>query len=371
MLDLRTQFGEIRDDVLAAVTRIFDAQYFILGPEVAGLEREIASYCGVEFGVGCASGSDALLLALMALDVKAGDEVVTTPFTFFATAGAIARLGAKPVFVDIDPSTYNLDPSLLEPRMTWRTRAIIPIHLYGQAADMDGVRNVADLHGVPIIEDAAQAIGAEYNGRRAGSLGHMACFSFYPTKNLGGAGDGGMLTTDDIELAEKVKMLRDHGMRPRYYYRFVGVNSRLDEVQAAVLRIKLSRLEQWQDRRAAIAESYNRLFDQAGLGDKLSTPVVAPGRRHVYHQYVVRIRDGRRDALREYLRGFEIGSEIYYPVPLHLQDCFRTLGYKEGDFPESELAAREVLALPIYPSLTASQQEAVVGRIAEFLNNNV
>lgn len=366
MLDLKPQFAEMRDEVLAAVTRVFDTQHFILGPEGAALEREIAAYVGAEHAVGCASGSDALLLAFMALDIKAGDEVVTSPFTFFATAGSIARLGAKPVFVDIEPETFNIDPARIESVVTWRTKALCPVHLYGQTADMDAIREVADLHGVPIVEDSAQAIGAEFNGRRTGVLGHMACFSFYPTKNLGGAGDGGMITTDDIELAEKLKMLRDHGMRPKYYYRMVGMNSRLDELQAAVLRLKLARLESWHARRAAIACTYFQLFEDAGLLGHVGLPKLAAGRRHVYNQFIVRIADGRRDALREHLRERQVGTEIYYPVPLHLQDCFRSLGHKEGDFPESERAARESLALPIYPDLTPAMQEAVVARVAEF-----
>jgi dTDP-4-amino-4,6-dideoxygalactose transaminase len=370
LLDLKPQFADIREEVLAAVARVFESQHFILGPEGAALEREVAEYSGVAHGVGCASGSDALLLALMALDVKAGDEVVTTPFTFFATAGSIARLGARPVFVDIEPETFNIDPAAVEPRITWRTKAIMPVHLYGQTADMDGVREAADLHGVPIVEDAAQAIGAEFAGRRAGSLGHMACFSFYPTKNLGGAGDGGMVTTDDPELAEKMRILRDHGMRPKYYYRLVGLNSRLDEVQAAVLRVKLARLEAWHARRAEIAARYAELFAAAGLEGRVALPRVAAGRRHVYNQFVVRVLDGRRDALREHLRERGVGTEVYYPVPLHLQDCFRSLGHKEGDFPESERAARETLALPIFPDLTAAQQEAVVGRIAAYFEHD-
>jgi dTDP-4-amino-4,6-dideoxygalactose transaminase len=370
MLDLKSQFAEIRDEVLAAVARVFESQHFILGPEGAALEREVAAYVGAEQAVGCASGSDALLLAFMALGVKAGDEVVTTPFTFFATAGSIARLGAKPVFVDVDPVTFNVDPAQLEPRVTWRTKAICPVHLYGQTADMDGVRAVADLHGVPIVEDAAQAIGAEYDGRRAGVLGHMACFSFYPTKNLGGAGDGGMVTSDDVELAEKVRMLRDHGMRPKYHYRMIGLNSRLDEVQAAVLRVKLARLEAWHAGRARVAARYRDLFAGACLLDRIGVPETAPGRRHVYHQFVVRVYGGHRDALREFLRERGVGTEVYYPVPLHLQDCFRALGHKEGDFPEAERAARETLALPVYPELTPAMQEAVVARIASYFETH-
>jgi dTDP-4-amino-4,6-dideoxygalactose transaminase len=370
LLDLKPQFAEIRDEVLAAVERVFESQHFILGREGAALERALADYVGVAHGVGCASGSDALLLAYMALDVKPGDEVITTPFTFFATAGSIARLGARPVFVDIEPDTYNIDAAAIEPRITWRTKAIVPIHLYGQTADMDVVREAADLHGVPIVEDAAQAIGAEFGGRRAGALGHMACLSFYPTKNLGAAGDGGMVTTDDPELAEKLRILRDHGQRPKYVYRMIGLNSRLDEVQAAVLSVKLRYLEAWTSRRAELARRYAELFDHAGLAGRLGLPITAPGRRHVFNQFVVRVLDGHRDALRQHLRDRGVGTEVYYPVPLHLQDCFRSLDYKEGDFPESERAARETLALPIYPDLTPAQQEAVVGRIASYFESD-
>lgn len=366
LLDLKPTFAAMRAEVLEAVTRVFDSQHFILGPEGTAFEREIASYVGAEYAVGCASGSDALLLAFMALDIKSGDEVVTSPFTFFATGGSIARLGAKPVFVDIEAGTFNIDASLIEPKISWRTRAICPVHLYGQTADMAAIREVADLHGVPIVEDSAQAIGAEFEGRRTGVLGHMACFSFYPTKNLGGAGDGGMITTDDVELAEKLRILRDHGQRPKYTYRMIGLNSRLDELQAAVLRIKLRYLEAWHARRADIAARYVALFESAGLLGELTPPPTSPNRRHVYNQFIVRVAGGRRDALREHLRERGVGTEIYYPVPLHLQDCFRSLGHSAGDFPESERAAKETLALPIFTELTPSQQEAVVDRIAEF-----
>lgn len=366
LLDLKPTFAAMRAEVLEAVTRVFDSQHFILGPEGTAFEREIASYVGAEYAVGCASGSDALLLAFMALDIKSGDEVVTSPFTFFATGGSIARLGAKPVFVDIEAGTFNIDASLIEPKISWRTRAICPVHLYGQTADMAAIREVADLHGVPIVEDSAQAIGAEFEGRRTGVLGHMACFSFYPTKNLGGAGDGGMITTDDVELAEKLRILRDHGQRPKYTYRMIGLNSRLDELQAAVLRIKLRYLEAWHARRADIARRYVALFESAGLLGELTPPPTSPNRRHVYNQFIVRVAGGHRDALRDHLRERGVGTEIYYPVPLHLQDCFRSLGHSAGDFRESERAAKETLALPIFTELTPSQQEAVVDRIAEF-----
>jgi dTDP-4-amino-4,6-dideoxygalactose transaminase len=367
LLDLKAQFAEIREEVLAAVERVFASQAFVLGAEGDALEREIAEYVGVSDAVGCASGSDAILLALMVLDVKPGDEIVTTPFTFFATAGCVARLGAKPVFVDIEPEGFNLDPERLEAAVTWRTKALLPVHLYGQTAEMRPIREVANLHGLPVVEDAAQAIGAEYGGVRAGALGHMAAFSFFPTKNLGAAGDAGMLTTDDVELAEKARILRNHGMRPKYYYRFVGLNSRLDEVQAAVLRVKLARLESWREARARNAAMYAALIADAGLDEHLVPPRLLPARRHAYHQYVVRVAGGGRDGLVAHLRASGVGAEVYYPVPLHMQDCFRSLGYAEGDFPESERAAREVLALPIYPELEPYMIEAVVERMREYL----
>jgi dTDP-4-amino-4,6-dideoxygalactose transaminase len=365
-LDLKAQFAELREDVLAAVERVFASQAFILGSEGEALEREIADFVGVSEAVGCASGSDAILLALMVLDIKPGDEVVTTPFTFFATAGCVTRLGARPVFVDVEPEGYNLDPTRLEEAITWRTKAILPVHLYGQAADMRAIREIANTHGVPIVEDAAQAIGAEFAGRRAGSLGHMAAFSFFPTKNLGGAGDGGMITTDDVEFAEKARILRNHGMRPKYHYRFVGLNSRLDELQAAVLRVKLARLDGWQSARAENAARYTRLLAEAGLTDVVVPPRTLPERRHAYHQYVVRVPNGERDGLAGFLRESGIGVEVYYPVPLHLQDCYASLGKAEGSFPESERAAREVLALPIYPELTPERIEAVVERMRAY-----
>jgi dTDP-4-amino-4,6-dideoxygalactose transaminase len=271
------------------------------------------------------------------------------------------------VFVDIEPDGLNIDPGRIEAAVTWRTKALLPVHLYGQTAEMRPVREVADLHGLPVVEDAAQAIGAEYGGRRAGALGHMAAFSFFPTKNLGAAGDAGMLTTDDVELAEKARILRNHGMRPKYHYRFVGLNSRLDEVQAAVLRVKLTRLDAWRAARARHAARYTELIAEAGLLEHVTPPAVLPDRRHVYHQYVVRVGGGRRDALAAHLRESGVGVEVYYPLPLHVQDCFRALGYTEGDFPESERAAREVLALPIYPELRPEMLEAVVARMGEYL----
>jgi dTDP-4-amino-4,6-dideoxygalactose transaminase len=351
LLDLTAQYAVIRGEIEEAVRRVFESQQFILGPDVAALEREVADYCGVPCAVGCGSGTDALLLALRALDIGAGDEVLTTPFTFFATAGAIANVGARPVFADIDPRTFNLDPARAREVLKQRphVRAILPVHLYGLCADMDPLLEMACERGIPVIEDAAQAIGAEYRGRRAGSLGAVGCFSFFPTKNLGGAGEGGILTTNDGRLAERLRALRMHGSRVRYFHDEVGTNSRLDTLQAAVLRVKLRYLEAWTERRRALADLYRDTFRRLG------TPVQAPElppypARHVYHQFVIRA--PHRDRLRQFLASEGIGAEIYYPLPLHRQKCFAHLGYEEGAFPESDRAAREVLALPIYPELS-------------------
>ena len=368
--DLGAHHEPLLPELAAAAVRVLTSGRFIAGAETEAFEREAAAVLSIPHAVGVSSGTDGLLAALMACGVTAGDEVVTTPFSFFASAGAILRLHATPVFADVDPATLNLDPTAARERLGPKTRAVLVVHLFGRAARLDGLDAACAARDIPIVEDAAQAIGAEFGGRRAGALGHMACFSFYPTKNLGGAGDGGMVTTDDPELAEKMRILRDHGMRPKYYYRLVGLNSRLDEVQAAVLRVKLARLEAWHARRAEIAARYAELFAAAGLEGRVALPRVAAGRRHVYNQFVVRVLDGRRDALREHLRERGVGTEVYYPVPLHLQDCFRSLGHKEGDFPESERAARETLALPIFPDLTAAQQEAVVGRIAAYFEHD-
>ena len=366
LLDLGAQHEALREELRAAVERVMESQAFVLGREVSALEEELAAYSRARHAVGCASGSDALLLALMALGVGPGDEVVTTPYSFFATAGSVARLGAVPRFVDIDPLTYNLDPARLEEAFGGRTRAVIPVHLYGQCAEMDAVLEVARRHNVPVVEDAAQAVGAEDAGRRAGSMGDVGCFSFYPTKNLGGAGDGGMLTTDDDELAARLRVLRVHGGETKYHHRVVGINSRLDTLQAAILRVKLPRLDGWSEARAANAARYRRLFADAGLLEEITLPHVREGVRHIYNQFVVRVRGGRRDALAEHLKGRNVGTEIYYPVPLHMQECFRDLGHREGDFPAAERAARETLALPVYPELSEAQQEYVVDCIGEF-----
>lgn len=368
LLDLKAQHASLRDELRAAIERVMESQAFILGPEVEALETELASYSRVKYAVGCASGSDALLLALMALDVGAGDEVITTPFSFFATASAIVRLGARPRFVDIEPRTFNLDAAQIEAAITERTRAIMPVHLYGQCADADALRAVAARHGVPVVEDAAQAIGAEDRGRRAGSLGRVGCFSFYPTKNLGGAGDGGMLTTDDDQLAERLRTLRVHGGASEYHHREVGLNSRLDSLQAAVLRVKLPHLERWSAARRARAEVYARLFGEAGLEGAVTPPFVKADARHIFHQYVIRVSAKSRDPLMTHLRERGVGTKVYYPVPLHLQECFRSLGYAAGDFPAAERAARETLALPMYPELTADQQHDVVDAVNHFYN---
>ncbi len=365
LLDLRAQYESLRDPLLSAVIRVMDSQRFILSKEVEALEQEIAQYSNTKLAIGCASGSDALLLALMALNVKAGDEVITTPFTFFATAGAIARIGARPVFVDIDPLAYNIDGALVEAAITPRTRAIMPVHLYGQCADMTPLLELGERHNIPIIEDAAQAIGAEDAGRRAGSMGRVGCFSFYPTKNLGGAGDGGMLTTNDDELARRLKLLRVHGGETEYRHSEVGINSRLDELQAAVLRVKLAWLDDWSDRRRENAERYEKIFLESALDFEVVRPFVRKNVRHIFHQYIVRV-PTHRDQLIEHLAKHGIGTGIYYPVPLHLQRCFDYLGYKEGDFPVAERAARETIALPIYPELSEAQQRHVVETFANW-----
>lgn len=366
LLDLRAQYEPLREETRAAIDRVLESQGFVLGEDVRALEEEIAAYTGARHAVGCANGSDALLLALMALDVKAGDEVVTTPYSFFATAGSIARLGARPVFVDIDPRTYNIDPAQIEAAITGRTRVLLPVHLYGQCAQMDALAEVAARRELPLIEDAAQAIGAEDGGRRAGSMGAIGCFSFYPTKNLGGAGDGGMLSTDDDALAARLRSLRVHGEATKYHHKEIGFNSRLDSLQAAVLRAKLPHLDAWSDARALHAARYRELFADAGLLEVIDLPFERGDARHIYNQFVVRVRDDKRDALIEHLRASGVGTEVYYPVPLHLQECFGYLGYREGDFPESERAARETLALPVYPELTEEQQRYVVDSVREF-----
>ncbi len=378
LLDLKAQYAPIRDDIRAAIDEVCDAQYFILGGKVSALEEKIAAYCGTSGAIGVTSGSDALLIALMAMDVGPGDAVITTPYTFFATVGSIVRLGATPVFADIDPVSYNIDPgsvrALLE---NWparfkesRPKVLLPVHLYGQCADMAPLLDLASEHGLKVVEDAAQAIGSEYphegSARKAGAMGDVGCFSFFPSKNLGGFGDGGMVTTNDPALEEKIKMLRNHGSSPKYYHGLVGGNFRLDAIQAAVLDVKLQHLETWHEARRKNARRYNEAF--AG------SPIVAPqaayedaGVRnyHIYNQYIVRV--PQRDAMREGLLSRNVGCEIYYPLPLHMQECFETLGYQKGEFPESEKAAAETLALPIYPELTDEMQDYVADSLCELV----
>ena len=365
LLDLKPQYEQIRAEVEPALLEICKSQAFILGPKVQECEAAIAKYSGAAYGVGMSSGSDALIVALMTEGIGPGDEVITTPYSFFATVGAIARLGAKAVFVDIDPATFNLDGTKLAAAVTPRTKAIIPVHLYGQMADMDAVMAVAKAHKLAVVEDAAQAIGAEWKGRRAGSIGDYGCFSFFPSKNLGCFGDGGMLTMQDPAKAKKATILRNHGSDPKYYHHLVGGNFRLDALQAAVVTIKLKHLDGWTAARLANAARYEKLFARTGAvkSGRVALPV-ARANRHIYNQFVIRAEN--RDGLLAHLRSRDIGTEIYYPVPLHLQDCFRSLGHKPGDFPESERAAKETLALPIYPDLTDEMAAWVVGAVAEF-----
>jgi dTDP-4-amino-4,6-dideoxygalactose transaminase len=354
LLDLKAQYATIKAEVDAAIGEVFESQHFILGPKVEECEKAIAKYSCCEYAVGVSSGSDALIVCLMAEGIGAGDEVITTPYTFFATVGAISRLGATPVFVDIDPKTYNIDPAQIERKVTKKTRAIIPVHLYGQCADMDPIIAVADKHEIPVIEDAAQAIGAEYKGRRAGSIGKYGCFSFFPSKNLGAAGDGGMIVTQDAETAEKLRVLRAHGSKPKYYHRVVGGNFRLDALQAAIVSAKLRHLDSWTAGRQRNAKIYDRLFADAGLAAKSpSEGVVLPAvvaNRHIFNQYV--IRTARRDELQAFLKDKGVGTEVYYPVPMHEQECFAYLGHRTGDFAESEGAAKQTLALPVYPEVS-------------------
>lgn len=376
LLDLKAQYATIRDEMREAIDRVLEGQQFIMGPEVPVLEKAVADYVGARHGIGMSSGTDALLAALMAYDVGPGDRVITPAYSFFATAGVITRLHAVPVLVDIDPASYNVSPEALE--RVWaglgrgiqqRVKAIVPVHLYGQCADMESILDLAGRARVPVIEDAAQSIGTVYkDGRFAGTLGPMGCFSFFPSKNLGGIGDGGMVVTSDDALAERLRLLRNHGAKPKYYHKIVGGNFRLDTIQAAALLVKLRHLDAWHEGRQKHADLYRELFRQAGLAGKVGLPEVVnptPGvRSHIYNQFVIRTPE--RDALREFLTAQGIGTEIYYPVPFHLQECFRDLGYKAGDFPESERAAHETLALPVYPELTTEQQAYVVDQIAVF-----
>ncbi len=373
MVDLISQYATIKDEIHAALDQVLDSQQFILGPEVEALEKELAEYCLCAYAFGVSSGTDALLLALMAVGVKPGDEVITTPYSFFATSGSIVRLGGVPIYVDIDPATFNINADQIEPRITNNTKAILPVHLAGQVADMDPIMKLAKRYGLYVIEDACQAIGADYKGRRAGSIGDIGCFSFFPSKNLGGYGDSGLITCNNAELAEKCSLLRNHGMRPKYHNRLIGGNFRMDAIQAAVLRVKFRHLEDWTETRRQHAGLYEKLFTQHEINVKLVEFDLKPGivlpvetsvGRHIYHLYMIRTK--YRDELSSYLKNHGIANEIYYPIPLHLQECFKEMGYTPGDYPHSESASKETLALPIYPELTEDMLVRIVGTIAEF-----
>jgi dTDP-4-amino-4,6-dideoxygalactose transaminase len=373
LLDLDRQYAQIRDQVLTAIEHVCSSQHFILGAEVEALERELAAYCGVTNGVGCASGTDALWLALLAAGIQPGDTVITTAFSFFASASSVARAGARPVFLDVDPLTLNLDPARVEAHLragkSTNLRALLPVHLYGQSCDMDALQRLAHEFNLAVVEDAAQAIGASWREQRAGSLGAVAAFSFYPTKNLSAYGDAGLVTTNDPELAAHMRRLRNHGSPRRYLHEELGWNCRMDAIQAAILRVKLPHIERWNRERRERAATYDRLLTQSGLtsptgNSPLRLLSTTPHAHHVYHQYVIRAQ--RRDELRQFLTDHKIGSEVYYPIPLHLQPVFAYLGYREGDLPESERAAREVLALPMFPELAEDEQQWVVENIAEF-----
>jgi dTDP-4-amino-4,6-dideoxygalactose transaminase len=364
LLDLKAQYQTIKKEVMPIIEEICENQSFILGPKVESLEKKISEYLGLPFSIGVASGTDAILLALMAVGVRPGDEVITSPYTFFATGGSISRLGAIPRFVDIRPDTFNIDEKQISSAINSKTKGIIPVHLYGQSAEMDAILKIGEKSSLPIIEDAAQAIGAEYKKKKVGGFGTYGCFSFFPTKNLGGFGDGGMVTTGQADLAEKIKSLRVHGSLRRYYHDEIGCNSRLDALQAGVLEVKLKYLDQWTRKRQENAKIYEKLLNEPGLKEFVQTPPALPENVHVYNQYVVRVK--RRDELRNFLAQKEIGAEVYYPVPLHLQKCYEFLGHKKGDFPESEKASVETLALPIYPELTSSQLHFVAESIKKF-----
>jgi len=361
LLDLKAQYATIKDEVLAAVSEVLESQRCIGGPKVAELEEKIAAISDSRFAVGTSSGTDAILNSLMSLDIGAGDEVITTPFTFFATVGCITRTGAKPVFVDIDPRTFNIDPALIALAVTEKTKVIMPVHLFGQMADMDPIMEIADKYNLAVIEDAAQSITSTYKGRKAGSIGTAGCFSFFPSKNLGGIGDGGMIVTNDEQLYERLFVMRNHGSKPKYYHKYIGGNFRLDAIQAAALLVKLPHLNEWSQGRRRNAAYYGKRF----AGTVVKTPYINPDCVTIYNQYVIRV--PRRDEVAAHLSEKNIGCAIYYPVPLHLQECFSYLGYKEGDFPESEKAAKEVLAIPVYPELTDEQLQYVASEIEEFV----
>jgi dTDP-4-amino-4,6-dideoxygalactose transaminase len=371
LCDIQAQYRELRNEIDAAVAQVMASGQVVLGPEVAAFEREAAAFCGAAHGVGCSSGTDALVLALHALGVGPGDEVIVPPFTFFATASSVARVGAIPVFADIDPLTFNIDPVQVEAKVTPRTRAVIPVHLFGQCCDMDGIGRIADRHGLYVVEDAAQSFGSEYRGRKCGTLGVISCFSFYPTKNLGALGDAGLVTTDSQELADRLRALRVHGSEVKYYHKYIGYNMRLDALHAAVLRVKLPHVPGWLAARQAAAGRYDDLIERHQLHGFLHRPVVRPDRRHTFNQYVVRVPSVHRDPLVQHLKDSGIGVEVYYPRCLHQQECFAHLGYRAGDFPVSEEAARTVLALPMFPEITGPQQERVVATVAGYLRQRL
>ena len=364
LLDLKAQYATYKNEAMQAITEVCESQLLCLGPAVAEFEEKIAAYCGSKYAVGISSGSDALLVSLMALDIKPGDEVITTPFTFFATAGAVARLGGKAVFVDVEADSYNIEPAGIEEKITEKTKAIIPAHLFGQVAQMKPIMEIAERHSLTVVEDAAQAIGATQDGVKCGNFGDCGCFSFYPTKNLGGFGDGGLVTTNDQELADKIRVLRDHGQNPRYFYKVIGGNFRLDGIQGAVLTIKLKYLDRWSEKRRQNAGLYDRIL----AGSQVKTPKIAPNNISIYHQYTVTA--PKRDRLQKFLTENEISPAIFYPKPLHLQECFGELGYKKGDFPVAERLSGEVLSLPVYPELTTEQIEYVAETILKFYGTN-
>lgn len=371
LCDIQAQYRALKDEIDAAVLRVLGSGQAILGPEVAAFEKETAEFCGAAHGVGCGSGTDALVLALRALGVGPGDEVIVPPFTFFATASAVCRIGATPVFVDIDPLTFNIDPNQIEAKITPRTRALVPVHLFGQCCDMDAIWDIAERHGLYVVEDAAQSFGSEYKGKRCGTLGVAACLSFYPTKNLGALGDAGLVTTDSPEVDKKLRALRVHGSEVKYYHKYIGYNMRLDAVHAAVLRVKLPHVSGWLEARAAAAQRYDALIEGQQLHGFLRRPVTAPDRRHTFNQYVVRVPAAHRDPLVRHLKESGVGVEVYYPLSLHQQECFQFLGYRTGDFPTSEEAAQCVLALPMFPEISAGQQERVIEVCAAYLRQSV
>ncbi len=365
LLDVSRENGPLSDKIKETICDIVDSGRFIGGPHCQDFEQKVADLCDARFAIGCASGSDSLLLALMAIGVKAGDEIICPSFTFFATASCITRLGATPVFVDIDPKTFNIDPELVEKALTPRTKAIIPVHLFGQCCDMERINEIAQEHDVSVVEDCAQSIGASRNGRMSGSIGDIGCFSFYPTKNLGGMGDGGVVTTNDPELADRVRLLANHGMRPRYYHQEIGINSRLDSIQAAVLGIKINELARLTEQRCQNAKRYQNLINARGLGSMIHVPTSSAGCEHVWNQFTIRVPHGRRDDIRQGLADRNVAAEIYYPIPLHRQECFSYLGYGPQSLPETDLAAGEVLSIPVFPGLTTAEQDYVVESIAE------